>query len=189
MQAQAATQAAPLLLRGCSEGIGVGTVAVNVVRERSGCPSQGVASMNPLLRSVLAVLAGLVVCFVLILAIQALGMLLYPPPPGLDFNDREAMQELLQNVPVGALLLVLASYFVGVLAGSWVAGRLAGRAAVLHGLIIGVFFFGAAVVNLMQIKHPLWFTVASLGLFLPAAWLGGRLVPARPIPRGGWGPY
>jgi hypothetical protein len=145
--------------------------------------------MNPLLRSVLAVLAGLVVCVVLIMCVQMAGMLLYPPPADVDLSDREVLKELIAKAPVPALLLVLASYFVGVLAGSWVAGRLAGRAALIHGLIVGMFFFGLAVMNLSMYPHPLWFTVVCLGLFLPAAWLGAWLVPTPPIPGGGWGPY
>jgi hypothetical protein len=144
--------------------------------------------MNPLVRSVLAVLAGLVVCFVLLVGFEVAGILLFPPP-NLDLNDREAMKELFTNAPVPAQLLVLAGYFVGVLAGSWVAGRLARRAALIHGLIVGMFFFGGAVMNLRMNPHPTWFTVVCLGLFLPAAWLGARLVPAPPIPRGGWGPH
>ena len=140
--------------------------------------------MNPLLRSILAVLAGIVVCAVVIAGVEIVGMLAYHPPTDLDPNDREAMARWLGEAPVGALLFVLAAYAVGTLCGSWVAGRLAGRAPVLHGLIVAMFFLGASVVNLIRLPHPLWFAVACLGLFLPVAWLGGRLASPRRAPAG-----
>jgi hypothetical protein len=31
------------------------------------------------------------------------------------------------------------------------------------------------ILNVVLIPHPLWFTVATFIVFLPAAWLGGRL--------------
>jgi hypothetical protein len=39
-------------------------------------------------------------------------------------------------------------------------------------------FFG--LVNLVMIPHPMWFAIASVIVFLPAAYFGGKLeIPAK----------
>jgi hypothetical protein len=137
--------------------------------------------MNPVLRSILAVIAGIIVGNILIFGVQMLSVFFYPTPPGLDPTDTEAMKEWIASLPPGALLFVLAAYAVGTFGGAWLAARLAGRAPVLHALFIAVFFFSASVVNLSKYQpaHPTWFVIANLGLFVPVAWLGGRLVTKR----------
>jgi hypothetical protein len=138
--------------------------------------------MNPLLRSSLAVLAGLVVCAGLIFCVQWLAVLVNPLPADLNLRDPDVMNEWLQTAPVRSLIPVLLSYAIGTLGGSWLAGLLSGRAPVLHGLLVGVFFLGVSVVNLRRFSHPTWFTIACVSLFLPVAWLGGWLAPDRPAP-------
>lgn len=136
--------------------------------------------MHPVMRSALGLVAGAAVGFVLIAGIQALNQFIYPPPAGLDFNDRAAVAEFIALAPPGALLVVLAGYAVGTFAGAWVAAKVAGRAAVGHALVVGGLFLAAGVANVVMLPHPGWFTAASLAVFVPAAWLGGRLAGGGP---------
>lgn len=136
--------------------------------------------MHPLVRSALGLAAGAVVAFALIAGIQALNQALYPPPAGLDFNDRAAVAEYIALAPLGAMLVVLAGYAVGTFAGAFVAAKAAGWAPVGHALILGGLFLAAGVANVVMLPHPAWFTAASLAVFVPAAWLGGRLAGGAP---------
>ena len=49
-----------------------------------------------------AVVAGLVVSVVLIAAVQAISVRLFPPPPGMDANDPAAIARFMQQLPIGA---------------------------------------------------------------------------------------
>ena len=82
-----------------------------------------------------------------------------------------------ETVTNGPLLIVLTGYLVATLCGSWLAARLAGRAPMFHALAVGMLFFGASIQNLIshRASHPAWFTLACVGLFVPAALVGGRL--------------
>src|SRR5262245_42848382 len=102
--------------------------------------------MHPILRSVLAVLAGAVVAFVLIAAIEILGGKIYPLPA--DADDPEEMAAAMARAPVGAFLLVLLGWAVGTVGGAWTAARVAGRSHLLHGIAVGALLLCAAVVNL-----------------------------------------
>jgi hypothetical protein len=134
--------------------------------------------MHPILRSVLAVLAGAVVAVVLITAVQLLGHQTFPPPADLDLNDREAVAAAMAQAS-GALLSVLLAWAVGTIGGAWVAARVAGRSHLLHGLIVGALLLAGAVANMLSIPHPVWFWIVALLLFFPCASLGAMLAARR----------
>ncbi len=58
-------------------------------------------------RKILAVVFGIVVAFVLIITIEALGHTVYPVPDGLDLTNPEALKAYVMDAPIAALLLVL----------------------------------------------------------------------------------
>jgi hypothetical protein len=138
-------------------------------------PQQG-----SLFRSILAVLAGAVAALALIMAVQQICALVYPPPAALDPYDRKAMAAYMATMPASAFLLVLSSYVIGTFGGAWLSAWLARRAPWLHGMIVALLLLLASVANLIMIPaHPLWFVIANLLLVPAAGWLGVKCVPAR----------
>lgn len=131
--------------------------------------------MNPLLRSVMGVVSGVVLCGVVIFALQMLGMLVSPPPEGLDFEDKEQMARYLAGLSVGQLLWVLFGYAAGAVAGGYVAARVAGHRPLVHAALVAAVFLVASAFNLYSLPHPAWFAVVNLGLFVPAAALAAFL--------------
>jgi hypothetical protein len=129
-----------------------------------------------MIRSILAVLGGAVLTFVVIWLLEMAGMLIYPPPPGLDFSKPEAVRAAMASIPVGALVCVIVAQSVGTFAGAWFAAYIARRRPGLHAAIVGVLAMLAAIGNMLSIPHPVWFWIVSLLLFLPAAVAGGRLM-------------
>ena len=69
--------------------------------------------MNPVVRSVLAVVVGMLVAFVLIALVQGIGARIYPLPPGTDPRDIESLKAAMTRMPLGSLLFVLLSYTAG----------------------------------------------------------------------------
>jgi hypothetical protein len=130
--------------------------------------------VNPILRNVLAVIAGLVGGFVVIMLVEMLGMAIDPPPPGLE------PEELMRQIPVGPLLMVELAYALGSLTGGAVATKLG--VANEHpwlALIVGIVLTAAGISNLVMLPHPTWFAVLSTLTFVPLAILGARLVAPR----------
>jgi drug/metabolite transporter (DMT)-like permease len=120
-------------------------------------------------RSILAVLAGIVVGVILSLVtdegLHAIGV--FPPwdqPPG--------------DAP---LLLAMAYRTVYGVLGSYIIARLAPDRPMQHALVGGVVglvvsTIGAVVTwNKGPVFGPYWYPVALIVLALPSAWLGGRL--------------
>lgn len=140
---------------------------------------------SPLVRSLMAVFVGIVVCGVVIFLIELPASFLHPVPASFDPQNREQVREHNQNAPLAAMLVVLAAYVVGPFVGAWVAARLAGRAPLPHAGIVAGFFFLASVANLFSVPgHPIWFAVANLTLFVPAVWLAAHLARPKPVQPG-----
>jgi predicted MFS family arabinose efflux permease len=131
--------------------------------------------MHPFARSVIGLVAGLIVGVVVISIFQFVNILIFPLPEGVDPSDTEALKAVMRDIAPHKLIGVLVAYTLGVLAGSATAARIAGRSRMAHAMVIGVLLLAGAVMNLIMIPHPVWFAVLAVLIPLPAAWLAARL--------------
>jgi hypothetical protein len=79
-------------------------------------------------------------------------------------------------LPAGALLFIIAAYVVGSFVAGWAAGKI--TKSMTAALIAGGLLMIGGLVNVILIPHPLWFTIASIVVYLPCAWIGGRAAAA-----------
>lgn len=131
------------------------------------------------LRYALAVIAGAVVAFAVITAVEAVSHLLFPPPAGLDFGDPEQVHAYMQTVPSAALLLVLAAWLLATFAGGWVACKIAGRHPRVFAGIIGGLILAGTLMNLVMIPHPVWFAVLGIVAIVLVTFVTGQFCAAR----------
>lgn len=131
-----------------------------------------------MLRSVLAVMFGLLVAVIVLIGMESISHTLFPPP-SVDPNDMDAVRALMADMPARMFVMVLIAWSLSALTGGLVAGRVAGRGAVGHAAVIGVLLTIGAIANFVMLPHPVWVVIVGLGLFLPMAVLGGWL-GARP---------
>lgn len=133
-------------------------------------------------RTILAVLAGLLVMFVCVAAIEMIGIYRYPPPLNLDLNDAAAMNAWIARLPIAALLIVLVAWVVGAVAGAWTAARISRAHPLLSAMLVGVTVLLGTSMNFLQYAHPAWMMIAGLALPLPMAWLGYRIAVPKSEP-------
>lgn len=141
-------------------------------------------SVKKAVMNVLAVVVGTVVAGVVIALVQALGHQVYPAATPADMKDPEALAALVASMPAGALWFVVAAYAAGSFVGGAAAAYIGRSFPMRLALVVGVLLLILGIINLVSIPHPLWFSVVSLLVFLPAAWLGGK-VGARHEPPSG----
>lgn len=113
-------------------------------------------------RPILGVLAGLVVGIMLVGLVEALGIRLIPPPPGMDPTDPASIAAAVRTMPVGSFLFVLAAWFLGAGVGASTAMRFARSDARWPGLAVGGVILAATLYNLWTIPHPLWVAAAGV---------------------------
>lgn len=140
--------------------------------------------MSPVVRTIVAVVVGTVVAFVLVAGIETIGERVYPPPAGMDFSKPDQLATYIQRLPGGALAFVLAAWIVATFVGGLVAGWIDRSRAVLAAAIVGALVLAATVLNFVLIPHPAWMIAAGVLGIAFAAYLAGRLlrdVPVRPV--------
>src|SRR5262245_39915449 len=129
--------------------------------------------MPSIVRSILVVLLGWLVGSAVMMALHFASMLIYPLPEGVSLWDREALLAAAAAMPAGAWLLVSLAHGIGTWVGAWLAARLASRAPLIHALIIGGIFSVGGIVNLLQMRPPLWWVwPADLAMYPVAALIG-----------------
>ena len=93
------------------------------------------------------------------------------------------MRQHIYSLPIGAFVFVLAAWAIGSFGGSWLAARLAPRARLVHGLIVGVIFLVAGILNMLMIPHPWWMWAGGIVALAGCSYLGARLAASRSIGR------
>ena len=134
------------------------------------------------IRSILAVVAGLVSAFVVVAAVESIGHAVIPAPEGVDLTDHEAIRGAMTQgaIPIGALVFVVAAWTIAALAGGWVAARTARTRRNFLTHWSSAPFLTATIAMLLHLPHPLWMWVVAMIEVLPLAYLGGWLG----LPRG-----
>lgn len=126
-------------------------------------------------RSILAVLAGLLMGGVVMAAVEWAGYHLYPLPAGIDATDPAQLQVVMQQLPIGAWLFVLVAWFFGAVDGALLAAWLAPSRPWRYALLVVALLALAASANVLLLPHPDWFVAATPVVFI-AAWLvGGKI--------------
>jgi hypothetical protein len=133
-----------------------------------------------ILKSLGAVIAGLVTGAIVIFAVEQLSGRLFPPPAGLDFHDREAVRAFIAAMPLGAFALILGSYAFGSATGGAVATLIGSRQRPRAALIVGALLTVGGILNLLELPHPLWFAIVSTLVYVPCAWVGFVLLKRAP---------
>lgn len=128
-------------------------------------------------RTIVGVVAGIIVAMLTITLVEWAGHQAYPPPPGLDPMIAADMARIIAMQPFGALLVVVVAWVVGAFDGGLVAALIARDnrpriAAVVPALVV---MAGVIGMIMMMPSHPAWMAVAGLLLPLPAGLAGAAL--------------
>ena len=120
------------------------------------------------LRSIVAVLAGMIT--VIVLSVGTDAALGFNPPRGGPMTD--------------ALFLLATAYrIVFTIAGGYIAARLAPRSPMRHALAVGIIGLAAGLAGAVMMWNklgegglgPKWYSIAVFTIALPCAWAGGQL--------------
>jgi hypothetical protein len=130
--------------------------------------------MKAALRSIAAVVIGVIAALVIITLAQMLTVRLYPMTAGVNPQDQSAMIAWIQQLPAAALVIVLCGWALGAFVGGFISGKFDRAAWARQAVVIGILLLAAGVWNMTQIPYPIWMWVGAFVVFVPAAWAGAR---------------
>jgi hypothetical protein len=135
-------------------------------------------------KNVAAAIASIVTAFVMIMLIEELGDIIYPPPPDLDFSDPEVMRPYIATLPFLALLFPMIAWVVATFTGTILACKIGTANPLAFAAIVGGLVLAWAIANLIMIEHPLWYSLVSLVAVAASAWIAARVSsgPGSPTP-------
>lgn len=136
--------------------------------------------MHPILRNILAVIAGIIAGSAVNMGIIMLSGSVIPPPEGADIATMEGLKESMHLFrPINFLMPFLA-HALGTFAGALVAARIAANHKMFFALLIGAFFLIGGIQMVISLPSPLWYNVVDLvGAYFPFAYLAGLIVTKR----------
>ena len=131
--------------------------------------------MVRILIAIVAVIVGLFIGGTVNLGTGMLNVLIFPMPDGVSWNDSEAINEWIKDLPQSAFILVLVAHVSQAFVGGFVAALIAKRNMMCVAIAVGVLSLAAGIMNLLMIPAPSWLWV-EMPLYLVAAWVAGKLV-------------
>lgn len=132
--------------------------------------------MNPILRNVLAVIAGLIGGSIANMGLVMIGYALVPLPPGLDPANMETFKASAHLLEGKHFIFPFVAHAAGALIGALVASLIGGSKRLMLALIVGCFFLLGGIAASFMIPAPAWFVVLDLVVaYIPMAWLGWKL--------------
>ncbi len=128
--------------------------------------------MASVLRNILAVMVGAVVCIFLNGLLLGAMMKVIATPQGFDPNAPSTYGLLQARHFISPFVAHAVPSFVG----GFLAALIAADRKLTFALVVGGLHLLGGIVAAFIIPAPVWFIVLDLGLaYLPMAWLGGRL--------------
>lgn len=132
--------------------------------------------MNPILRNILAVIAGLAVGFIVNMGLIILSPMVIPPPEGVDPTNSESLAAGMHLFSFKHFIMPFLAHALGVLAGAFVAAKIAATRKLVFALVIGGFFLIGGIMMVIQMPAPIWFDIVDLTLaYFPMAFIGAKL--------------
>ncbi|GGG13217.1 hypothetical protein [Pontibacter amylolyticus] len=140
--------------------------------------------MRPILRNILAVVAGIVIGSSVNMALISVSGTIIPPPNGADVTTTEGLQATMHLFQPKHFLFPFLAHALGTLAGAFLATTIAATHKFKFAIAIGVFFLAGGIASVFMLPSPVWFTVLDLTVaYLPMAYiahlLSRRLIFAR----------
>ena len=132
--------------------------------------------MNPIIRNILAVVAGIIIGGAVNMGIILISSSIIPPPEGADITTMEGLKASMHLMQPEHFIMPFLAHALGTLVGAYIAATIAVNHKLKFALAIGGWFLLGGIVNIFMLPSPIWFTVVDLaGAYIPMAYLGGKL--------------
>ena len=132
--------------------------------------------MHPVVRNVLAVLAGLIVGSIVNFGIIMISDQIIQAPAGVDVSDPQSLKENIHLFSPKHFVFPFLAHAIGTLVGAYTAARIGVNNNMTLALVIGGLFLIGGIMMVMSVGGPMWFNILDIvGAYIPMAWLGGKM--------------
>jgi hypothetical protein len=132
--------------------------------------------MNPTIKSILAVLTGIVLGSIVNMGIITISSSVIPPPEGADLTTMEGLKSSMQLMEPKHFIMPFLAHAFGTFAGALVAALIAVNNKMLYAILISIVFLAGGIANVIMLPAPISFCVLDLaGAYIPMGYIAGKL--------------
>lgn len=132
--------------------------------------------MHPIIKNILAVVAGGVLGSVVNMGIIKVSGSIIPPPEGADLSTAEGLKAAMHLFEPKHFIMPFLAHALGTFAGAFVAASLAATHKMKFALGVGFFFLLGGIASVFMLPSPAWFSILDLaGAYIPMAYFAGKL--------------
>jgi hypothetical protein len=131
--------------------------------------------MNSSSKNAMAVVVGLLSSMIVLTLLETLSAKLFPLPANVDLKNPDAVIAAIHNMPVSAMLLQLANYFIASFIGGLVATKISKAQTSRNAIVLGGILTFLGLVNSISLGEPVWMAVASFLMYIPGALFGFKV--------------
>ena len=132
--------------------------------------------MNPTLKNILAVVAGLLIGSVVNMGLIMISGKVISPPEGADVTTVEGLKASMHLMQPKHFLFPFLAHALGTFVGAALAATLAATRKMQMAIVVGIIFLVGGIANVFMLPSPMWFNIVDLvGAYIPMAWIAGKL--------------
>ncbi len=136
--------------------------------------------MPPILRNILACVAGIIIGSLVNGGVITAGAAIVPPPAGVNVNDADSIAANIHLYKPQHFVPPFLAHALGTLVGAAAAVGLSAQRRMTPAFVIGSVFLIFGIAMCFMIPAPVWFIALDLVVaYIPMAWLGGTLARGR----------
>ena len=132
--------------------------------------------MNPILRNILAIIAGAVIGSVVNMGLIMISGSIIPLPEGADLTTPEGLKAAIPLFEPKHFIMPFLAHSLGTLVAALIATLIAASHKMIIAMILGFLFLLGGIMMVMDLPSPLWYNVTDLaGAYIPMAFIGWKL--------------
>jgi hypothetical protein len=133
--------------------------------------------MNPILKNILALVAGVILGNIVNMGIILISGYIIAPPAGADLTTMEGLKAAMPLMQPKHFLLPFLAHALGTFTGALLTAYIAANRKMLFALVISIVFLIGGITNIFMLPSPTWFTIVDLaGAYIPMGYLAGKLM-------------
>lgn len=132
--------------------------------------------MNPVVKNILAFVAGIIVGGVVNSMIVSLNGVLIPLPEGADVTSMEGLAASMSLFRPIHFLMPFLGHALGTFVGAFIVAKFAASHGSKLAYFIGLFFLGGGIYMVTQLPSPMWFNIVDVVFaYIPMSFLAIKM--------------
>jgi len=132
--------------------------------------------MHPIIRNILAFIAGLILANIVNMCLIILGNNLIPAPEGADISSTEGLQETMHLLQPQNYLFPFLAHALGSFTGGFIIAKFAATNKMTLAMAFGILYLCFGLYMIAVVPAPTWLSVLDGFLaYLPMTYIGAKL--------------